>query len=179
MDLSLHIRRTLAGDPSAFAAIVDHYQRPLFGYLGRMGFAQGAAEDLAQEAFLRAWRQLDRYQPERAAFSTWLFTIARHLALSELERHPRIAPPPAEATLSVACEHAGPETTLAEAQTRRRLQAALRQLPAHDRNVLALAYLKELDLAAVATIEGCSLAAVKVRVHRARQRLRALMEFSA
>ena len=79
VDIPHVIKRVRDGDRSAFAELVAHYQRPLFGYLGRMGQSQAAAEDLAQETFLRAWTSLGSYDPARAAFSTWLFTIARNL----------------------------------------------------------------------------------------------------
>jgi RNA polymerase sigma-70 factor (ECF subfamily) len=179
MDIRDCIRRIEAGDHAAYATIVEQFQRPLFAYLGRMGFAQAVAEELAQEAFLRAWRQLASYQPARGAFSTWLFTIARHLALDELQR----SPPPGALDLESTCANLASEAPQPDAaalveQARRQLRAALCALSPADRSVIALAYLKELDLASVAAIEGCTVGTVKVRLHRARARLRQLLENS-
>ena len=142
-----------------------------------MALGQGQAEEIAQETFLRAWNNLADYRPERAEFSTWLFTIARHLALHELERAARRheLAPGAELP-DAACERPQPPDALALAQRRRRLHLALRQLPPADRSALALAYNDELDLAAIARIEGCSLAAIKTRLHRAKEKLRHLLE---
>ena len=63
--------RAAAGDRQAYALLVQRHQRGLFGFLGRMGLTQAEAEDLAQEAFVRAWQHLPRFDPQRAAFSTW------------------------------------------------------------------------------------------------------------
>jgi RNA polymerase sigma-70 factor (ECF subfamily) len=68
-----------------------------------------------------------------------------------------------------------PQEHVALAQRRNRLRAALRQLPAADRSVLALAYVEELAHADIARIEGCSAGAVKVRLHRARRKLAEIM----
>lgn len=171
--LTEHLARAAAGDRGAFAALVRHYQRPVFGFLGRMGLHQFEAEEVAQEAFLRAWLHLGRYQAARGAFSTWLYTIAKRLALHELDRaERRLREPGGASPPDTACERPGPAQTLHQQQLRVALQAALRQLPAADRSTLALAYVHDLSLADVAQIEGCSEAAVKARLHRARQRLR-------
>jgi len=181
MDIDTTLHRIRTGDRHAFAEIVRAYQGPLFGFLGNMGLAQGQVEDLAQETFLRAWRHLDRYDPGLSRFPTWLFTIARRLALNELDRagHRREQSANDDPWLESACEREQPPETLATAQRRQALHAALRQLPVADRSVLALAYLQELDLAEVARIEGCRPGAVKTRLHRARKRLAQLLEASA
>ncbi len=86
MDIKALLQRIEGGERSAFAPVVEYFQSPLFGYLGRMGLHQEQAEEIAQETFLRAWSRLSDYDPARAEFSTWLFTIARNLALHELSR---------------------------------------------------------------------------------------------
>jgi RNA polymerase sigma-70 factor (ECF subfamily) len=162
-----------AGDRAAFAALVRHYQRPIFSFLGRMGLRQHEAEELAQEAFLRAWQHLGRYRFEQGAFSTWLYTIARRLALNELDRAGRrLQDAAGDAPPDPPCAQPGPAQALHQQQQRAALQAALRRLPTADRSVLALAYVHELSLAELARIEGCSEAAAKARLHRARQHLR-------
>ncbi len=176
MDITPLLQRISAGDRQAFAGVVAHYQRPLFGFLGRMALDQGLAEEIAQETFLRAWKNLADYRPERAQFSTWLFTIARNLALHELERAARGHEQPAsEALPEPVCERPQPPEMLARAQQRRRLHLALRQLPLADRSALALAYNHELELAEIARIEGCSTGAIKTRLHRAKEKLRQIL----
>lgn len=177
MDIDTLLTRIGNGDRQAFAGLVTHYQRPLFGFLGRMALSQGQAEEIAQETFLRAWSNLGTFRPERAAFSTWLFTIARNLALHELERaaHQRETSPDEDAP-EQACARPQPPEALAQARHRQRLHHALRQLTLADRSALALAYIHDLELAAVARIEGCSLAAIKTRLHRAKDKLKQLLE---
>lgn len=171
--LDEQVSRAAAGDRAAFEVLVRHYQRPLFSFLGRMGLRQFEAEELAQDAFIRVWQHLDRYRVEQGAFSTWLYTIARRLALNELDRagH-RLQDNTGAAPPDTVCEQHGPEQCLQRQQQRTTLLQAVRSLPMGDRSVLALAYVHELSLADVARIEGCSEAAVKARLHRARQRLR-------
>ena len=140
-----------------------------------MGCPQMQAEDLAQETFLRAWTHWPRYQPERAQLSTWLFTIARNLAYNTLQSAAQQYEIAGDSLPEVASPEPGPEQVLAQQQQSARLQAALRQLPLADRSVLALVYVQDLALADVARIEGDSLAAIKTRLHRAKQRLRALL----
>ncbi|HJW55578.1 MAG TPA: sigma-70 family RNA polymerase sigma factor [Burkholderiaceae bacterium] len=170
------LRRIAAGEQPAFAELVDMYQRQLFGFLGRLGMSQAQAEDIAQETFLRAWTHLHSYQPERAQFATWLFTIARNLAYNALQKEPcqhemldAVIPEPAS-------EQPDPAQIMERTRQHSRLHSALRQLPMSDRSALALVYVHELRLADVARIENDSLAAIKTRLHRAKQRLRAILQ---
>ena len=178
-DINSVLQRVARGDGSAFADLVIYYQRPLFAFLGRMGFDSARAEEVAQESFLRAWQNLSSYRSEQAQFSTWLFTIARRLAVNELSRplhrHETGADEKAPEPASTA---AGPEQTLAQRQLQEQVHAALRSLSTEDRSVLALAYTHELSAADIAVIEACSVDAVKTRLHRARQRSRRALETS-
>lgn len=176
MDIKPLLKKIVAGETRAFAEIVKHYQRPLFGFLGRMALSQAHAEEVAQETFLRAWRNLGDYKPELAEFSTWLFTIARNLALNELSRAAYQRESAAHEDLpEPVCEGLQPPDVLTKAQQKMRLQFALRQLPPLDRSALALAYMEELDMAAIAEMEGCSVGAIKTRLHRAKEKLRHLL----
>ena len=174
MNISSVITRIKSGDRSGFAELVTHYQSPLFGYLGRMGLTQAAAQDVAQEAFLRAWMNLGDYDPIRAAFSTWLFTIARNLALNYIGKKRELTAD--EDLAEAACESLQPPEVLQQAQRQQQLLGALRLLSTQDRSALALAYFQELDLADIARIEGCNVGAIKTRLSRARLRLRQLLE---
>lgn len=174
VDISSVITRIRGGDRSAFAELVTHYQSPLFSYLGRMGLTQAAAQDIAQEAFLRAWTSLGSYDPARAAFSTWLFTIARNLALNHVGKKCELTTD--EELPEAICERQQPPEQLEQAQRRQQLLAALKLLPIQDRSALALAYFQELDLAGIARVEGCNVGAIKTRLSRARMRLRQLLE---
>jgi RNA polymerase sigma-70 factor (ECF subfamily) len=187
-DLAL-VNCAAQGDRAAFSALVRRHQRGLFGFLGRMGIGQAQAQDLAQESFLRVWRHLGEFDPRRAAFSTWLYTIARRLALNWLDRAEQTLCVPSSggegdesdvagaAALAVRAGGWGddPLQQLQQRRERAWLQAGMRRLPLGDRSVLALAYVHDMSLAQIAQIEGVSEAAAKARLHRARGRLRELL----
>jgi RNA polymerase sigma-70 factor, ECF subfamily len=178
-DIHSVLQRVARGETQAFSALVVHYQRPLFAFLGRMGLNAARAEEVAQESFLRAWQNLASYRSEQAQFSTWLFTIARRLAINEVTRpQHRLEVGADDQTPEPASAMAGPEQTLEQRQLQARVHAALRSLSTDDRSVLALAYTHELSAADIAVIEACSVDAVKTRLHRARQRLRLALETS-
>ncbi len=172
-DLTRRIRR---GEAEAFAELLRHLQRPVFGYLGRLGFSAAEAEDLAQEAFLRAWRGFERFDPARAPLPAWLFAIVRNLAMSALAEHRRCRSTALEETAEMVDPAPGPEREIESADRREALRAALGRLPVADRSALALCYYRGFDLATVARIEGCSEAAVKQRLYRARKQLKRLLE---
>lgn len=179
LDIATLLQRIARGDLRAFAELVDRYQRPLFAFLGRMGLEAARAEEVAQETFLRAWRSLPRYRTEQAQFSTWLFTIARRLALNELVRsRNRYEVAADDDAPEPACAAARPEQALDQRRLQARIDAAFRSLGTDDRSVLALAYSHDLGMAEIAVIEGCSVDAVKTRLHRARQRLRIALDIS-
>src|SRR5262249_16336034 len=79
------IRRTLAGDTEAFRLLVVRYQRPLFGFIRNL-VGGTESEDVAQDVFLAAFANLASFDPARATFSTWLFTIARNRCLAALKK---------------------------------------------------------------------------------------------
>jgi RNA polymerase sigma-70 factor, ECF subfamily len=179
LDLNQLIDAALRGDNAAFGAIVSRYQGPLFGFLGRMGMPQALAEDVAQESFIRAWRHLPSFDARRAQFPTWLFAIARNLALNDLASAKHLLEINADEELASHESHDLPAAdALIAKQQQAALQQALRKLPNDDRAVLALAYVTELDLASIGRIEHCSLAAVKTRIHRAKLKLRDLLKES-
>jgi RNA polymerase sigma factor (sigma-70 family) len=86
-DLALS-RRVAVGDSAAFAMLVEKHERPLRAFLARMGAAD-VADDIAQEAFLKAWRAAGQYDGS-ARYSTWLTSIAWRCRLDELRRRPRV-----------------------------------------------------------------------------------------
>jgi RNA polymerase sigma-70 factor (ECF subfamily) len=177
LDCDADISETARGDHLAFGRIVAAHQDKIFAYLGRMGLDSAVAEDVAQETFLRVWRHAGTYNSRLGSLTTWILTIARNQALSRLA-HPggRAETPVNSATLEIASDAPLPDEQLVARQRQHRLQAALIGLSAADRSLLSSSYVDGLDLAAIARIEGCSIGAAKVRLHRARQRLRQILE---
>jgi len=160
----------LGGDPVAFGALVSRYQDSLFGYLGRMGLEQAACEDLAQEAFLRAWKNRHKFDAEKASVSTWLFTIARNLALNALTRKTPVISNDVDVELQPqAVGSADPSSQYEQHQSVVRLRQALNTLSVEDREVIAACYTPEIDK--TSEVMNCSDGALRTRLSRARKKL--------
>ncbi len=162
------VRLVLAGEREAFAALVERYQHRLVAALRRLGPDPHACEDLAQEVFLIAFRELRRFDPSRGSFAGWLFTIAHRRCLHELARHrPRLGPAPEPATPATSEARACAEELAAQ------LESALRRLPGELRRAFAMRVSGQLAYAEIAALEGVAEGTVRARVSRARERLRA------
>lgn len=166
MQESAWIAATLAGDTSAFANIVNAYQRAVYNLAYRMlGNAEEAA-DAAQEAFIRAYTQLGRYDDSRA-FAGWLFSIAAHYCIDVLRK--RRSGQLDLAMLDVKIDDApGPEEEALVDERRSEVRALLDQLPTPYRIVVVLRYWYDMPCEEIAQVSGLTVSAVKTRLHRAR-----------
>jgi RNA polymerase sigma-70 factor (ECF subfamily) len=173
-DLSV-IRRVLDGDLESFRVLVHRYEGPLHGLIRNLIADAHEAEDIAQEVFLAAYRRLASYDPDRAAFSTWLLTIARNKCLNACQRR-RPAP---RAELPDPAGDGAPDRDLAEAEWFRLLDRALEALPFEQKTAFVLAEIQELPLEEVGRIEGVPIGTVKSRLSRAKSKLRSLLGRSA
>jgi len=169
-DESFLIARARRGDPSAFEEIVRLYQRRVYGVALRIVRAHDVADDVTQEAFLRAWRSLDRFDLERP-FGPWVCRIAANLAVNHV-RSPRAReeglPDGHAETRSSA---PGPLGALLDAEGARVLETAMGQLPQEQRAVLVLRVVEDLSYAEIAETLGISPGTVMSRLFRARERL--------
>jgi len=169
------IRRVLAGDCDSFRLLVDRYQRPLWTLVRNLTPPDTDHEGVAQEVFLTVFRRLAWFDPQRAAFSTWLFTIARNRCCNELARRR----PVTGVELPDAADPRSPEQAASEAELFRQLDAALDSLPFEQRSVFVLAQMQGLSYEEVSRIEGIGVGTVKSRLARARLKLRFLLRPSA
>lgn len=163
-----------AGDAGALGALFRRWSAPLLRYLERMTGDAGVAEELVQETFLRVHRARERYSPE-ARFSTWLYTIANHLALNELRRpHQRFDHRSVDeddderAPLVLAGDPPRTEERIDAKREGAAVAAALAELPERQRAALWLTAVEGLSYADVASSLGTSEKSVKALVHRAR-----------
>jgi RNA polymerase sigma-70 factor (ECF subfamily) len=176
MEDSFLINQTLTGQQDAFRLLILRHQRGVFRFLGVLGFRGQAAEDLAQEAFLRAFRHLGGFDPSRAKFSTWLFTIVRNLAANEAARaHHRHADRELESAPGLVDPAPDPLQQALASERQGRLREALARLPDILRTALLLTRVEGLSLEEVAKVEHCAVGTVKSRVFRARELLRAAL----
>lgn len=167
-------QRAIAGDEQAWQRVFDRWKRPLLAFFYRSLGSMAEAEDLTLEVFVRLHRAARSYAP-RAAFSTFVFHIARNLLLNELRRRrrkPTVARPP-EAFATLETPGSGDGRRLAELEEL--LQQAIAELPEAQRTVLLLIHQQELTPEAAAAVVGVTLNALRVQLHRARQHLRQLL----
>ena len=177
MEIDADISKAARGDHHAFGRIVEAYQGRIFAYLGRMGLDRATAEDIAQDTFLRLWRNASQFNPRHSSLTTWILTIARNLALTHLSRAARRIEVTDDAgSAEAASDLPQPVEALLAKQRRQRLHAALNRLSPADRSLVAASYMEDLDLKAIARVEGSTSGAIKVRLHRARLKLRQILE---
>jgi len=162
------VERVLAGETSAFEGLVRRWQSPLINLAYRFCRDRGRAEEMAQEAFLRAYRALDKWRRD-AAFSTWLFALAMNVYRTELRRIP--AHVPLEDIAEPKDERAE-DGGLEQRDRERAVRAAVGALPMKYREVMVLFYFHEMEVAAAAKSLGLPEGTVKARLSRGRDILR-------
>jgi RNA polymerase sigma-70 factor (ECF subfamily) len=163
------VTRVLSGDVQAFAGIVSRWQGPLVNMAWRYCRDRSRAEEMGQEAFIRAWRGLSQWRRE-SSFSTWLFALAANVFRSELKRFPTVTFP-----LEDAPEPALAPTqydTLSKELNSDELRRAVLALPLRYREPVVLFYFHEMDLSAAARTMGLPEGTIKARLSRARALLK-------
>jgi RNA polymerase sigma-70 factor (ECF subfamily) len=165
------IQKTRQGDPAAFEALIRQHQRMIYSLTYRMTGSPADAEDLTQETFLRAWRQIGSYR-SAAKFSTWLYRIAINACLTWRQRETLRAQVQAGWAESYDAPQLAGESAPARNETGRNVHAALLKLPAKQRAAIMLTLYDGLSHAEAAEILGCSETTVSWRVFAARRKLR-------
>lgn len=168
------LARGATGDERAWQELFDKWKKPLLAFFYRSLGSIAESEDLTIEVFVRLHRSAATYE-RRAAFTTYLFHIARNLLLNELRRRRR---KPAQALPPEAFDYlAAPESDDSRRATELEeiFHRALGQLPEAQRTLLLLVHQQDLDHRTAATTLGITENALRVQLHRARQQLKALM----
>jgi RNA polymerase sigma-70 factor (ECF subfamily) len=169
------LERCRAQDPMAFRAFVVRYERMVFALLSRMMGQGPEVEDLAQEAFVRAFRAFPAFDPSGPAkASTWLLTIATRLALDakKKKRFERAD----EAEADGASTGSTPELTLERRELGQAIAEAAAKLPDDQRAALVLAELHGLSVAEIAGALEIPENTVKTRLFRAREKMKSALE---
>ena len=169
------LARARRGDPVAWRALVERYQRPVFALLSRMlgPGRRGQVEDLAQETFLHVVRALDGFAPGGPAkLSTWILTIAARRAIDELRRRPLA--PTADADRHLGAGPRG-DDALDRARLAAAIQRAVADLSPEFRAAFLLREYHGLEYGDIAVALAIDLGTVKSRLSRARAALRAAL----
>jgi RNA polymerase sigma-70 factor (ECF subfamily) len=175
-DAPRFLDRLRAGDAAAFEDLVTTYQHRVFGVALRMLGNAAEAQDVAQEAFVRAHRALGTFRGD-AKLSTWLYAITSRLCLTRLasgER--RLGRPGEEALLRLADPAPGPDAALERDELEAALQRAITELPEEARIVVVLRDLEGLAYEEIAQALDLPLGTVRSRLHRARADLKDKLE---
>jgi RNA polymerase sigma-70 factor, ECF subfamily len=166
-----------AGDDRAFENLVERHQRLVIGTVGRMLGTNSDAEDIAQQVFVRVWKNAKRYEP-RAKFTTWLLKITRNLVFNELRRRARHPAVPLQSETGeeerpIKDEHVvAPDASLLEQELQQAVDAAIANLPETQRMAVILRRYEELSYEEIADALEQSVSAVKSLLFRARTELR-------
>ena len=160
------------GDPAAAQAIVARKLPRITALAARMLGDAAEAEDVAQETFLRAWKQAPKWREGAARFDTWLHRVALNLCYDRLRRRRELptAVPPEQADPGFA-----PDRGLLAADVSRRVGEALQALPERQRDAIVLCHYQELGNIQAADIMGVSVEALESLLARGRRSLRAAL----
>ncbi|WP_046651680.1 RNA polymerase sigma factor [Brevundimonas diminuta] len=163
------VRRVGEGDPAAIQAMVARKLPRMLSLARRMLGDAAEAEDVAQEAMLRAWRQAPRWTPGQARFDTWLHRVGLNLCYDRLRRRREIA---TDVLPDGVDDGPAPDRGLLAAETGARVEAALARLPERQREAIVLCHYQELGNTEAAALMEISVEALESLLSRGRRALR-------
>ncbi|HET7616723.1 MAG TPA: RNA polymerase sigma factor SigW [Bacillales bacterium] len=173
------IVRVKKGDQQAFGELIELYQNKVYQICLRLIGNRQEAEDLAQEAFLRAYLNIDSYHIDKK-FSSWLFRIATNLTIDRLRKKKPDYYLDAEISgtdgvtmyAQLASNQELPEDQVVGLELQEKVQHEVMQLPPKYRSAIVLKYMEDLSLKEIGEILNIPVATVKTRIHRGREALR-------
>jgi RNA polymerase sigma-70 factor (ECF subfamily) len=173
--------RVQGGDTDCYDVLVGRFKARLFNYLFRLTGNRDEAEEIAQEAFVKAYIHADKYKTI-ARFSTWLYTIATNLVRNRLRsrsRTPKIvslwtrsAESDEERTLDIEDTRRSPDEVINDAELGEIINRAIQRIPAKYRESFVLREINELSYEEIAAVTGLKLGTVRSRINRARNHFR-------
>jgi RNA polymerase sigma-70 factor (ECF subfamily) len=177
--INIRINQVIKGDHNAFGEIVELYKDKVYQICFRMLGNRQEAEDLAQEAFVRAFVNIRSFNIEMK-FSTWLYRIATNLCIDRLRKKKPDYYLDAEVTgteglnmySQIASDMAMPEEEVESLELQETIQMEIMKLPEKYRSVIILKYIEELSLKEISEILDLPVGTVKTRIHRGREALR-------
>ncbi len=179
-DEKLLIKQAASGDQDAFAQLVEAYQKSVYNLCLRMVSNPTDAEDLAQEAFVKAWRGLQSYKFE-SAFSTWLYRLTGNVCIDFLRQQKRRSVISLTASeedapeLDIPDPEPLPEEQVLHREKQQAVADAMAKLQDSERLILTLRVVEELSYEQIAEAMDIKIGTVKSRIARARERLRKIL----
>ena len=176
------VAQARAGDQDAFRALVERYSRKVFRLGYRMTSSEQDAEDVVQETFLRAYRNLHQFE-SRANFGTWIFRIAVNAALDLMrkrqrheESHDPVDPEGSQESPALAATDPGPDRLVFSAEVKQKVERALAGLSPMERTAFVLRHFEGMSIEEIGSALGLRQSATKNTVFRAVQKLRRELE---
>jgi RNA polymerase sigma-70 factor (ECF subfamily) len=176
------VERAQSGDSDAFRLLVEQHSRAVFRLAFRMTGNEQDAEDVVQETFLRAYRQLDRYEA-RASFSTWLYRIASNYSLDLIrmrkrheDKRERGKAEEKDILQTLPVNTPGPDRITYSSQVKKRVNEALNELSAQERTAFVLRHFEGMSIDEIGETLGTGTNATKHSIFRAVQKLRRSLE---
>jgi RNA polymerase sigma-70 factor (ECF subfamily) len=163
-------RQCRQGDTAAYAELIRRHRWTIYRVAYAVLGSSEDAEDVVQEAFVRAYRAIHRYNP-RYAFATWVRRIAVNCAASRLGALRHAPPADVESLQMAPTPGPGPHERAEAGELQTRIRSEIAELPLKQRLAVTLFHLDGMSLAETAQTIGCSVGAVKSHLHRARERL--------
>ena len=168
----LVVRVAERSDKAAFVEIYEHFAPRIKSFLLGKNLSPDAADEVLQEVMLAVWDKARLYKPEKAAVSTWIFTIARNKHVDRIRRESRSDPEPGDPDLQPA-DLADADDLAAEEQRKKTIRAAMANLPSDQYKVIYMSFMQGLAHAEIAAQLDLPLGTVKSRIRLGFQRLRA------
>jgi len=176
------VAQVLAGDRDAFREVVERHSQTLFRLAYRMTGNEQDAEDVVQETFLRAYRQLNKFEA-RSSFSTWLYRIAVNCSLDQSRKrrqqderqattHPKMPDP----LLALPSTDPSTERLVLSAEVRKKVEATLNELTEKEKAAFVLRHYEGMSIEEVARAMGLRANAAKNNIFRAVQKLRRALQ---
>jgi RNA polymerase sigma-70 factor (ECF subfamily) len=159
------IERVLKGDTDAFNLLVRQWEKPIYNFIVRMIGDREEAMDLCQDAFMKAYRELDTLK-DHDRFSSWLYRIAHNTCFSMLRKNQ------GKAFVELDPETRGARTPI---ESRLAVEKALQHLPEDQREVVVLKVFQSLKFEEIAAIQGAPVSTVKSRLYMGFEKLRSIL----
>ena len=165
------------GEQAAAVTFVRRYQRRVFGLAYSMTGDTGVAEDVSQEALLRAWKHAPVFDPRRGSVASWVLTITRNLAIDALRLRRAVPTDPDDfAAAALRSNEHDPEDAIRRGDVRDLVRGGLDALPPEQRRAVVLAAVYGRTALEISESEGIPLGTAKTRIRTALIRLRAAVE---
>ena len=177
VDAALMTRVRENRDRKALADLATHYAPRLKGWLVNRGVISETAEDLVQDTLIKVWKKADKFDPQKASFSTWVYRLTRNCWIDHKRKHDRLQPTSPD-VMQVLADQVVDETerNYDQMEADKAVNEALAELPPETKSMLQMSFFEGLSHSQIATRTGLPLGTVKSRIRAPLKRLQSRLE---